>query len=500
MNILSHLQRLLGKSLIGKSKQFCRSESGITLPLLAMSMVVVTGTVGLAIDTARLQLVQSKLQFSLDAAGLAAGADTNVSTINTDVQNFLYANFNGYLGASISGTSSSLDSTGTLINLTAQATLPTTFLGAVGIKTMTANATDQISRNQTGLELVLVLDNTGSMANSAGGSVSKLQALQSAANTLVTTLFNGQATSTNGKLWVGIVPFTQAVNIGTSHTAWMNTTYDNNLASTGAGWGPTSWFGCVDARQNGEDVVDDPPVTSNTNTLFNQYYWTSDNINPDGVSNYGYNKWATPHVSHGVTTYTYQSGMSNLTGGPNYLCPQQVTPMTNVAATLTTAINAMTAQGDTLINQGMQWGWNMLSPRWQGLWGGTMSANGLPLAYNTPNMKKAIVLVTDGENTIDNVAHGAYWFLGDNWLGTTSTSTAVSKLNDRTLQLCTAMKSQGILVYTIALGVDPSATGLALLQNCATSGNYYFDSPSTTQLEGIFSSIAGGLSHLRVSK
>lgn len=480
---------------------FCRSESGITLPLLAMSMVVITGTVGLAIDTARLQLVQSKLQFSLDAAGLAAGADTNITSVTTDVTNYLNANFNGYMGASISGLTTTLDTTGTIISLTAKATLPTTFLGVVGVTSMSTSASSQITRSQTGLELVMVLDNTGSMTNSAGGSVSKLQALQAAANDMITTLFNGQTTSTNGKLWVGIVPFTQGVNIGTGHPTWMNTTYDATLASTGPGWGPTSWFGCVDARLNGEDVNDDPPQTSNVNTLFDQYYWTSDNLNTDGVYNSGYNKWATPIKKNGVITgYNYTSNLGNLTGGPNYLCPQTVTPMTNNATTLTASINAMTAQGDTLINQGLQWGWNMLSPRWRGLWGGTMNANGLPLAYNTPGMAKALVLVTDGENTIDNVAHGAYWFLGDNRLGTTNSTTAVTDLNNKTLQLCTAMKNAGITIYTIALGTDPSPTGLALLQACATGTNYYFDSPSTTQLQSIFTTIEGSLSSLRVSK
>ena len=484
-----------------KCQFFCRSESGITLPLLALSMIAITGTVGLAIDMGRLQLVQSKLQFSLDAGGLAAGSDVAITSITADVTKYLNANFNGYMGATLSGVTTSLDATGGIITLGATATLPTTFMGVVGVTTMTASASSQITRNQSGLELILVLDNTGSMANSAGGSVTKLQALQSAANTLVSTLFGGQTVSTNGKLWVGIVPFTQAVNIGTSHTTWMNTTYDNTLASTGPGWGTTSWFGCVDARKNGEDVVDDPPVTSNAGTLFNQYYWTSDNLNADGVTNSLYNQWATPIKKHGVITgYTYKASMSNLNGGPNYLCPQQVTPMTNDSSVLTASINAMTAQGDTLINQGLQWGWNMISPRWQGLWGGTMNSNGLPLAYNTPHMAKAVVMLTDGTNTIDNTAHGAYWFLGDNWLGTTNSASAVTALNNKALQLCTAMKSAGITIYTIALGTDPTTEGLAMLQSCATSGNYYFNSPSTSQLQGIFSTIAGSLSNLRVSK
>jgi von Willebrand factor type A domain len=174
--------------------------------------------------------------------------------------------------------------------------------------------------------------------------------------------------------------------------------------------------------------------------------------------------------------------------------------MTNNKSTLTTAINAMVAQGNTLINQGLQWGWNMISPRWQGQWGGTMGANGLPLAYNTPGMSKAVILMTDGINTIDNGSHSAYWFLQDNKLGTTDSNTAVTDLDNKALSICTAMKNAGIYVYTIALGTDTTADSLALLQNCATGPNYYFNSPSTSQLQGVFNTIGDSLANLRVSQ
>jgi hypothetical protein len=174
--------------------------------------------------------------------------------------------------------------------------------------------------------------------------------------------------------------------------------------------------------------------------------------------------------------------------------------MTNSSSTLITAINAMTAQGDTEINQGMFWGWAMLSPRWQGLWGGTMGANGLPLAYGTPGMAKAVILMTDGYNTIDNLAHGAYWFLENDLTGSTNGTTAVSDLDSKTLQICNAMKAKGIYIYTIALGTETDADSLALLQNCATAPNYYFNSPSTSQLQGIFNTIGDSLSNLRVSQ
>src|ERR1700761_4109982 len=89
------------KKLIRSLRAFGASESGMTLPLLALSMIALTATSGTAIDTARLQLVQSKLQSSLDAAGLAAGSTVDTSNLNTEVTKYLDVNFNGYLGATV---------------------------------------------------------------------------------------------------------------------------------------------------------------------------------------------------------------------------------------------------------------------------------------------------------------------------------------------------------------------------------------------------------------
>jgi Putative Flp pilus-assembly TadE/G-like len=534
------------RSFVQRLREFTRAEGGMTLPLLAFSMITITGVTGMAVDMARAQMVQSKLQFSLDAAGLAAGSTVSTANLNAEVSKYLNSNFNNYLGATITGTSVTATNNNTVFNLYASAEMPTTFMNVLGVKHIDVHANSQISRAITGLELVMVLDNTGSMANKAGGSGSKIQALQSAANTLVTTLFNGQSTSTNGKLWVGIVPFSQTVNIGTTGVSgWLNTNSNNGIFpkgnnnidvmpfSQGPGWGPTAWGGCVDARPNGEDVTDDPPSQSNVNTLFDKYYWPSDSFNYgtpfnnklSGIT--GNNTWATkiynrcqvskptnctsvnnscstsgsggPYTCT-VTGYSYSSPLNTTQQGPNYLCPQQVTPMTNVASTLTTSINAMQPEGNTEINQGLQWGWFMLSPRWRGLWGGTMGANNLPLDYNTRGMIKALVLVTDGENTIDNGSHGSYWYLANKMLGTTNGTTAVNDLNAKTTAICNAMKANGIYIYTIALGTDPSPADLALLQSCATASNYYFDSPSTSQLQGFFSAIGDSLASLRVSQ
>jgi hypothetical protein len=55
------------------------------------------------------------------------------------------------------------------------------------------------------------------------------------------------------------------------------------------------------------------------------------------------------------------------------------------------------------------------------------------------------------------------------------------------------------LIYTISFQVSNSTTK-TLLKNCATEPDMYFDSPSNSQLTGIFKDIAQGLSELRIAQ
>ena len=77
--------------------------------------------------------------------------------------------------------------------------------------------TNTITKKERNIELVLVLDTTGSM-----GSGGKIAALKSAAKKMVDTLFDGKATSDTLK--IGVVPFAAAVNIGSDklNSGWLD--------------------------------------------------------------------------------------------------------------------------------------------------------------------------------------------------------------------------------------------------------------------------------------
>jgi Flp pilus assembly protein TadG len=520
--------KMLSAYYLRRLHRLLHSQHGSALPIVALGMFALMGATGVAIDMSRVQIVQSRMQNALDAAGLAAGATISTVNVDTVTNQYFYANFPAnYLGTTISSLTAVPNNDNSIITLSVAGTVHTTFMKIFGVNTVNVSATSQVTRAAKGMELVLVMDNTGSMTQTAGGGVTKLDAAKSAGATLLNILY-GSTHNTVENLWVGVVPFSQAVNIGTGNDDWtVNTTFD---------WGPSpsGWMGCVDAREaNGRDVTDDPPSVE----LFPKYYWPDDGNNnwksagtistttnlcfhQSSCTCANYGPCTSSTDANGVQTTVSCSGSGgnrqcnrvvvtpvtnyitplNTSRGPNKSCSQAVLPMVAEKNTVISSLNSMAAVGNTHIDLGMGWAWRMLSPSWRGLWGGQMDTNNLPLDYNTPLMNKVVVLMTDGDNTIDSSNHGAYWYLSDNHLGTTNSSAAVTQLNTRTTTICNSMKAKGILIYTVALGTSFNTASLNMLQACASKPEYAFVSPTTADLETDFRMIGDSLANLRISQ
>jgi Flp pilus assembly protein TadG len=521
-------------------RSFLWSETGMTLPLLAFAMVMITGLTGLAIDIGRMQLVQSRLQFALDAAALAAGSTVSTTDLTTEANKYLNANFNGYLGASLNNVLATADSTITQINLSATATLPTSFMQVFNVQSMAVTANSQVTRQLAGLEVTVVID------VSYGDDLTDFK--NGLAN-FIQTLFTSAA-GVSDNLYVAVVPFNQAVNIGTWNSSWISPTSNATiLAANPAGWGPVGnpnsvWGGCVDARSGSEALVDDPP--SSGNTLFNENYYPSDTAasiqSKLGISSsqanqdftqyanwpslnnmqqtvpitssafaqdFGLNIWQGVVNISGSQTQYYTSPLDTVHQGPNFMCPPPIVPLTNNETSILNTINGISViQGDWLPDQGLEWAWNTLSPRWQGLWGGVTNTNGLPLKYNTPGWNKAIVWVEGYANAsitniIDNHIRGAYGYLQDGTLGTTDQNTAFNTIYNRTTQVCNSIKANNVYVYLLGYSANNSESGLpGFMQGCATATNYafWFGPGNWTAFNTALNAIADSLVNLRVSK
>jgi Flp pilus assembly protein TadG len=433
---------------------------GVAAVFLAVALIPLIGAVGLAVDSSLGYLVKVRMGKSLDTAGLAAGRVALDENAGAVARQYFDANFGRSSDAiEVESFDFEVDPTYRYVTLSATAKVPTLFMRVFGNDTMEVGARAVIERETTGMELALVLDNTGSMQDD-----DKFETMQDAALDLVDILYGEKDTIDN--LWVSVVPFVTTVNIGTANSAWIKA---SDLARTKpSDWGTVkagkkttavSWKGCILARANPLDTSDTPP----SGNLFSSFRWTS----PPSGSDY------------------------------NYTCPAAILPLTASKTKIDAALKAMAAApkaGGTATNFGTVWGWRTLSPRWRGLWSGGDAT--LPLDYDTPQMEKVAVVLTDGENQLLYDQYTGYGY--PSALGYKKTADSTDMLNARMITVCDAMKAKHIRVFSIMFGKGNDKKAKDLLKSCATSEAMYYDAVTNADLQKAFKAIGGQLANLRI--
>lgn len=485
-----------------------KDRNGTVAILAALSLTTLVGVVGIGVDLVRLWLVQSRLQASVDAGVLVAAREMGGDTATNNARALFWADFGrvdrdkgiGFLGAIVSQAPSVTAVDADTVRMSADAVVPMTLMNVVGVTSKPVHAEASAKRSLMGMELALVLDVTGSMKGTG------ISALRASAENLINILYGSSNTRPN--LWVSVVPYSATVNLGSGHKDWLapGTLVD-------AAFGGKGWAGCVEARDKQQDATDSPPKDER----FNPYLWKSTlgvyKKGKDPVT--GDNDWP---GKDGITE-DKQDTLENAAVGPNIGCPVlPVLPLTASKSTIRDTISKLkpTFRGGTLTNVGLQAGWFTLSPRWRGLWGD----KDLPLPMPTPNMRKVLVMMTDGENQWfdwDGGAPGlapkpydgpqvdadytAYGRLSEKRLGDTITNNNLAKqeINSRVAKLCEKIKENGITIYTITFGVgDTSAQ--QLWRNCASKPDNYFNSPNQASLSSAFQQIGTQLASLRLTQ
>ena len=516
-----------------------RDERGAIAPMFAVVLVPMVLAAGIGVDVARAMSSRNNLQDALDSTALALAhlpPNTPQATLNTKANAWMTANLtDGNLGPI---TLNVTQTTGQLV-LTASSTVKTTLTGLAGVSTIPVQAASTAKWGLTHVEIALVLDNTGSMAGT------KLNTLISAANSLVDTLAASTQSSDPTALKISIVPFSMTVNIGSNYQGqtWLSgtmptaygadvfdTSYNRFTAFSNLG---KSWAGCVESRPQPYDVQDTPPTSGAT--LFVPFFapdepgdgsgndsvsgdiYPNDYIN-DGIdTSMGYN-WKNLElysVKYNCKTFKTSNGTCKTTGtptvrsgnagngyqlGPNSGC--SLTPLlrlTNDTTAVKNKINQMQAVGDTNIPMGMVWGWHTLSPS-------APFGDGTP--YNTYGVKKIVVLLTDGDNTMGSTSNGnasnynGMGYIWQNRLGITSGSTSArtTAIDGRLTQVCTNMKDPTVNITIYTVRIDLSGTAPAALSGCASLPEYFYDVPDVANLSTAFTAIAGSIGDLRIAK
>jgi len=191
---------------------FARAREGnvaLTFGLAAVPLII---GVGAAIDYSRANSVQSSLQAALDSTALMLSRDA-ATLSNSALQSKADAYFKAMFtrgdvnNVNVSATYSVSGGSNVVVNASVE--MPTTIMSIAG----PGFASTKIAGSSTAkwgssrLRVALVLDTTGSMASDG-----KISALKTATNNLLTQLQS--AASTNGDVYVSIVPFSRSVNVG----------------------------------------------------------------------------------------------------------------------------------------------------------------------------------------------------------------------------------------------------------------------------------------------
>ena len=301
--------------------------------ILALSAIPLTLAMGAGVDYARGLVVHSNMADALDAAGLALGAQTTKPTSCSSATGSstattcaaMQAIAQNYFNANFKRDSSSTGPTPTVVVtianqavvLSVSDSVPTTFLAAAdtllsshALDSMAVSASSTVVWGQTKLWVALVLDNTGSMTQTDSTGTSKISALKTAANNLITTLQG--ASTTVGDVQMSLVTFAKLVNIGTS--------YSGSSAIDWTDWNAQPPGGAPSSNVGPGSSC---PWSSGSNGFrcFNQpaNYWDSGNWSPcNGSSNTSCTDLSTTNTVPSSGAYA------------GYICPTQI--LTNTSS------------------------------------------------------------------------------------------------------------------------------------------------------------------------
>jgi Mg-chelatase subunit ChlD len=335
------------------------------------------------------------------------------------------------------------------------------------------SAYSEVKIGGDGIEVAMVLDNTGSM-NAAG----RLPALKTAAKLLVDEIM--QAKDQGAYARVGIVPFSNYVNIGLSrrNKSWLDVEPDKSVprVATWNEYPDATKSNCrqvpniVDGVQQGTSEQCDwnygAPVPKTANVV-DTYTWNGCvGSRPDPLDE-----------SLGSLSTRYQ-------GLTNEWCTSEIVELTDNKSKLHDTIDGLVATGETYIPAGLLWGWNMLD-----------SEEPLDKAKSATIIKemggtKAIVLMTDGQNTL-----APYSPIHRGWDGASDWA----KGDAKTTTLCENIKADGITVFTVSFMVTDVASK-ALLANCASDSSKAYSAESAAALANAFKDIGSTLTAMRLTR
>ena len=337
------------------ARTFRRDEDGTVTILSLFFFLIMIAAGGIAIDMMRYEMERARIQTTLDSAVLAAAGSPFGSDSRTIVENYFEtAGMSDYLNAEEAGDITSTV-TASKVKASASMTMNTYLMKLSGVKTLSTSGSSVAERRVPKLEVVLVLDVSGSM-----GRNSKLANLKSAAKDFVSTVLSS---SEPGNTVISLVPFSWSV----TPTNTMFTALDVEETH--------QYSTCLRFKDN-----DFSHATLTSGASADQMVYTS-----------VYGDWQ-----------DLDSGWRSCFTD-DYM---EILPYSISESDLHDKIDALHADGNTSGHQGMNWGAAILDPTFRAVSADLRAANemdnsldNVPADYDQPETLKIIVMMGDGQNT-----------------------------------------------------------------------------------------------------
>jgi len=363
------MRQIVQPAFAARLARFRRDEQGAMIIFGIMLFVLIAMMGGFAIDLMRYEERRTQLQNSLDRCTLMAASLTNKKDPESVVIDCMDK-------SGLKGQVEDVQVTQGLNfkNVAARGRVPTKpiFMHMIGINEFDAIGVSGAEQKVSNVEIVLVLDVSGSMRGA------KIANLRAAAAEFVETLLK---TDTDDRFAVTIVPYNAQVNLGDTLRGNYNATHLHGVANVNCLEIPGSAYATIGIDRNlALPMAAFADMTSST-TRNTSYY------------------------AHSSTSYaTMNPGTPYCRNNPANI----VRLPSNDIAQLQAQINGLTDGGNTSITLGMKWGVSLIEPGARAMFSelvdqGAIPAKfrGRPFDWDDPEALKVIVLMTDGEH----VAH-----------------------------------------------------------------------------------------------
>ena len=510
------------KKIDASLRRLIRDEGGNTLILTAAAVIPMMGMIGGGLDIARTHLAKSRLSQACDAAALAgrrAMSNEDIETAKPEAIKFFNHNFpQNYMGTESFAPVITRPDTGT-VKVQASTTVPTTIMKIFNFTSIPIGVECDATQNFDNIDIVLVLDVTGSMDGSISGE-KKIVSLRKAVMALYDELASAQTelAAQGLRLRYAIVPYSSTVNVGkiirAVHPNYMASSwkYQSRTPKSGGGYTygqktvdvssfvagsnvdaativggsakPSTWNGCIEERE-----------TTSTITASSSYATipsAAKDLDIDGKPNSDVKTRWGPQWDQ-VVYLTNGNNVSNW-------CPAEARRLAVMDRTsMQSYVNGLTPVGPTYHDIGMIWGARFISRN------GIFDADN-PAVYNDRPVNRYVIYLTDGILEPESEAGAAYGverldrrIVGGTYNASVSDgngSDLEKRHTVRFLMACNAAKQGGAAIWTIAFGLSVPTS----LRNCASSSDQVSTSANSADLIAKFKEIGKNIGALRLAK